>query len=103
MSELNLINVRKKISEGKEVAAAMKEINLLPDMMIQMIRMGEKTGEMEGFLERSANLFEEEAERGLKRMSAAIEPTLVTIISVIVGIILMTVMLPLIQIISTIG
>ncbi|SDZ03924.1 type II secretion system F family protein [Tindallia californiensis] len=94
---------RHKISEGMDIAQAMEEMSLLPKMMIQMIRMGNQTGEMEGFLKRSADLYQQESSRALKKITVAVEPTLVTILSLIVGIILLTVMLPLIQIISTIG
>lgn len=93
----------KEIRDGKGISQSLEEMELLPEMMIRMLRIGEQTGEIEGFLERSAQLYEQEAERALKKMTTAIEPVLVTILSVVVGIILMTVMMPLIQIISTIG
>ena len=66
-----------------------------------MASIGSKTGVLEEVMNKIAGQYEEEIDNRLSRMITAIEPTLVIILSVIVGIILLSVMLPLISVMST--
>ena len=67
----------------------------------KMASIGSKTGVLEEVMNKIAGQYEEEIDNRLSRMITAIEPTLVIILSVIVGIILLSVMLPLISVMST--
>lgn len=98
-----LESCRKAIADGIPVTEAVEKITVLPELLIRMIRMGVQTGQLEDFLARSAVMYRQETDRSLQRLTAVVEPVLVIALSLIIGIILMTVMLPLIQILSTIG
>ncbi|MEN1761228.1 type II secretion system F family protein [Anoxynatronum sibiricum] len=94
---------RKAIEEGTPVAEAFEQVTILPELLIRMVRIGAQTGQMEDFLARSAVMYQQETDRSLQRLTAIVEPALVIVLSLIIGVILMAVMLPLIQILSTIG
>ena len=66
----------------------------------RMAILGAKTGNMENVLEKVATTYQEEADEEINDLIAVVEPTLVIVLSVIVGIILLSVMLPLLNIMS---
>jgi len=91
------------IIKGKSVVDSLKEINIFPNLFIQMIRMGFKSGQIDSMLTKLCDIYKVELERSTERFTSSIEPALVIILSIVVGIILLTVMLPMIQIMSSIG
>ena len=91
------------IEAGKPLAVALDETNLFPKLFIRMITLGDKTGELDRMLDKISSIYDAELSRGLHRMTVSIEPTLVIILSLVVGAILLLVMLPLINIMSSIG
>lgn len=101
--EQQLNKAREEIVSGTEVMDAFDKINVFPPLFLKLMKVGHKTGEMEKTMEKLAGIYEIETERSLNRITSSIEPTLVIILSLVVGIILLTVMIPLINIISNIG
>ncbi len=100
-TELN--QCRNSIESGNSPQEAFHEMTTIPSLMKKMVSLGIQTGELDGFLARSTNVYEKETERSLHRLTSSIEPALVFVLSVIVGIILLAVMFPLVRILSTIG
>jgi len=89
------INVAiRKIEEGKTIAGPLKESNLFPPMMIQMISVGEDSGSLSSLLEKIASFYEEEVSLLTKGLSAIIEPVMLTVVGLIVGIMLIAMYLP---------
>lgn len=91
------------IREGHDVQQALLDTGLFPPIFIKMFNIGFKTGELEKSMEKISDIYENEVERSLSRITSAIEPVLVIILSVVIGVILMAVMLPLINIMASIG
>lgn len=98
-----LMGVNQKIEEGVAFEVALRETELFPELFLKMVTLGIKTGELDQMLEKVSDVYDKELSRTLHRMTVSIEPTLVIILSVIVGAILLLVMLPLINIMSSIG
>ena len=86
-----------------DFAKAIESVGLFPPLFIKMAAIGEKTGNLDLMLEKSAQNFSDEANDTLERLSVMIEPALIIILSIIVTIILLSVILPMINIISNIG
>lgn len=101
--EKSLKEVAQSIQEGNALAAALKNTRLFPELFVKMIELGSKTGSLDSMLDKTAELYERELNRSLHRLTVSIEPTLVIILSLVVGAILLLVMLPLINIMSSIG
>ncbi len=98
-----LESVNEKVEKGVALDVALKETSMFPELFVRMIALGNKTGELDTMLEKIADVYDRELSRSLNRLTVSIEPTLVIILSVIVGAILLLVMLPLINIMSSIG
>lgn len=101
--EEQLRKSNEEILEGKDVMEVFEKLEVFPTLFIKLMKVGHKTGEMENSMEKIAGIYELEVEKSLNRVTSSIEPILVIVLSGIVGIILLTVMVPLINIISNIG
>ncbi|HCO19451.1 MAG TPA: hypothetical protein DIT39_07640 [Tissierellales bacterium] len=98
-----LREVQERLLNGESIPDAMQSAGIFPSLFNQMIRVGVKSGQVDSTLEKLSEIYEVELERSANRLASSIEPTLVIILSVVVGIVLLTVMLPMIQIMSSIG
>ncbi|MBV1756791.1 MAG: type II secretion system F family protein [Dethiosulfatibacter sp.] len=92
-----------RITKGSSLVEALQLTEIFPELFIQMVRIGNNTGQLDTMLVKTTNIYETELDRALDRMTSSIEPTLVIILSIVVAAILLTVMLPMIHIMSSIG
>ena len=92
-----------KIKEGETFYNAILNSSLFPSIYCQMLNIGFKTGSSDLVMEEIAKRTDENATIKIEQLVNKIEPTLVIIMSIIVGLILLSVMLPLTSIMSTIG
>ncbi len=92
-----------KIRAGETPADAFAQLGLYPNLFIRMLRIGHKTGELDQMMAKISDVYDDEVEDSLNLLANAIEPILVITLSAIVAVILLAVMLPLINIMSTIG
>lgn len=88
---------------GESLAAALQAGDLLPPAQSRMLAVGLRSGNAEGIMEDIADRLMEDAENALERAVSRIEPVMVLTGSILVGLILLSVMLPLVDIMSTIG
>lgn len=94
---------RARLDDGFELAAALKETELLPASSCKLLALGIRAGTGDNTLEEIALRLSNEASEALEAKISTVEPALVLITSVLVGAILLTVMLPLINIMKAIG
>jgi type IV pilus assembly protein PilC len=87
-------------AETMDIGKAFSNSGIFGGLYGRMAILGAKTGNMETVLEKVASTYQEEADEEINDLIAVVEPTLVIILSVIVGIILLSVMLPLLNIMS---
>ncbi|NCB92042.1 MAG: type II secretion system F family protein [Clostridia bacterium] len=86
--------------EGKTLAEALGHTGIFPGLYARMVTVGDRTGSLDDVLQKIAAQYEEELDNRLAKMIGVLEPTLVIALSVIVGLILLSVMLPLMGILS---
>ena len=91
------------IENGETFESALSDTKLFPELFIKMVGLGGKTGDLEATLDKISEISDRELNRSLHRITVSIEPTLVIVLSVVVGAILLLVMLPLINIMASIG
>lgn len=91
---------RQSVQEGADFAAALSEAGILTGIYARMIHIGSRTGCADEMFRKIAHQTEEELDGHIRRRIAVLEPTLVAVLSVIVGVILLSVMLPLLGILS---
>ncbi len=92
-----------KLNEGEDLALALKESQMLPPSACRLLQLGLRAGQGDGVMEEISGQLTQEARHALARRTAQVEPTLVLFTSVLVGGILLSVMLPLMHIMSAIG
>ncbi len=94
---------RELLAQGETLAAALGKTELLSNSACRLLVLGMRSGTSDDVMEEIARRMSEEARQDMERLLSRIEPTLVLITSVLVGVILLSVMLPLMNIMSTIG
>jgi len=92
-----------EVREGKTLTEAFAGTGLFPPLFMRLLTVGQNTGHLDEMLDKAANVFDEEVSDALDKVTSAIEPALIIILTVIVGIILLSVMLPMIGIMNAIG
>ena len=98
--EKALGQVRKALEQGKNLADPLKETNVFPGMVTQMIGVGEQTGAMDAMLQKIADFYEEEVDAAVKDLLAAMEPAMIVILGLVVGGIVISMYLPLFSLIG---
>lgn len=91
------------VSENKTLEDAVKETSLLTGMEGRMISVGAKTGVTDQVFEKLAKKYDDNVEESLGNLCAKVEASLVVILALVVGAVLISVMLPLVSVISSIG
>jgi type IV pilus assembly protein PilC len=98
--EKALMHVRKSLEAGKNLADPLKETDVFPGMVTQMIGVGEQTGAMDAMLQKIADFYEEEVDAAVKDLLSALEPAMIVFLGVVVGGIVISMYLPLFTLIG---
>lgn len=96
-------DLKNYIVEGSNFSEALNQAGIFSKLYARMIFIGVKSGNVDMVLEKIASLYEEDTERKLNNFISIIEPTLVISLSLVVGMILLSVILPLLGIMSGLG
>ena len=94
---------RTSIREGDTIGQPLAESRMFPPMVVQMITIGEETGQLDAMLSKVADFYEGEVESMLESLTAALEPVMIVFLGVVVGFIVISMFLPLIAIISSLS
>ncbi len=100
--ERRFLTCRDEIKEGKGISVPMQRLNIFPPLLIHMVSVGESTGELDEMLSRTAGFFDEEVEESIERLTAMVEPAMIIIMAGVVGTVILSVMLPMISVLSVV-
>jgi type IV pilus assembly protein PilC len=98
--ERALQKVRRSLEEGKSLTEPLKDSEVFPGMVTQMIAVGEQTGAMDAMLQKIADFYEEEVDAAVKDLLTALEPIMIVFLGVIVGGVVISMYLPLFSLIG---
>jgi type IV pilus assembly protein PilC len=98
--EQALLRVRKSIEEGRTIVDPLKESGVFPNMVTQMIGVGEATGAMDTMLQKIADFYEDEVDAATKNLLTLLEPMIIAFLGVAVGGIVISLYMPLFGMIS---
>jgi type IV pilus assembly protein PilC len=102
ITEEAILEARKGISEGQMLAEPlMARPKLFPPMVVQMISVGEQTGALEDMLNKIADFYEEEVDIAVASLLSALEPLMITVLGATVGVIVVSMYLPMFKLVST--
>jgi general secretion pathway protein F len=85
------------VGKGQALWAALNESKIFPQLSIQMIQVGEQSGELEKMLNKIADVFEKEVETSILRLTAYLEPVMILVMGCIVGFIVLSICLPIFE------
>ena len=91
-----------EVTDGKTLAQPLAQSKLFPQLMVDLVRIGEETGDVPGALNNLADTYENELKNALRVMSDLIGPVLIIVMSIVVGFLLLSIFLPLFKLISSI-
>jgi type IV pilus assembly protein PilC len=95
-----LMKVRKAIEEGRTIVDPLRECGVFPNMVTQMIGVGEATGAMDSMLQKIADFYEDEVDSATKDMLAMLEPIIIGILGITIGGIVISLYMPLFAMIA---
>jgi type IV pilus assembly protein PilC len=95
-----LLKVRKAIEEGRTIVDPLRECGVFPNMVTQMIGVGEATGAMDSMLQKIADFYEDEVDSATKDMLAMLEPVIIGLLGVMIGGIVISLYMPLFSMIA---
>ena len=98
--ERALQKVRKALEEGKSLTDPLRETDVFPGMVTQMIGVGEQTGAMDAMLQKIADFYEDEVDAAVKDLLTALEPVMIVFLGVVVGGVVISMYLPLFSLIG---
>ena len=90
----DVVVVRKAVIEGKTLTEPLSKIEYFPDMVAQMIKVGEQTGNLDQMLLKIADVFEEQVNVLVNNMTKLIEPIIIVVLGGIVAVIMIAMYLP---------
>jgi type IV pilus assembly protein PilC len=98
-----IMATRKSIEEGKTIAGPLEETDVFPPMVVQMIAVGEQTGALDSMLSKIADFYEDEVDEAVANLMALLEPVMIVFLGVIIGGIVISMYMPMFDLISKIG
>ena len=98
-----IAKTRQQVQDGKTLAQPLAHGKVFPQLMVDLVRIGEETGDVPGALGSLADTYEGELQIGLRAMTNLIEPLLIIVMSVGVGFLLISILLPMFNLISSIS
>src|SRR6202040_3410102 len=98
--ERALQKVRRSLEEGKSLTEPLRDAEVFPGMVTQMIAVGEQTGAMDAMLQKIADFYEEEVDAAVKDLLTALEPIMIVFLGVVVGGVVISMYLPLFSLIG---
>ncbi len=86
-----------EVGKGQALWAALNESQVFPQLPIQMIQVGEQSGQLEGMLTKISDVFEKEAENSIMRLTSYLEPVMILVMGCVVGFIVLSICLPIFE------
>lgn len=98
--ERAILSVRKAVEEGRTLTDPLKESEVFPNMVTQMIAVGEQTGAMDAMLQKIADFYEAEVDAAVKDMLTLLEPIIIAFLGFTVGGVVISMYLPMFELIA---
>ena len=96
-------DIRAKVNQGISLTSSMEATEVFPNMVIQMTMIGEESGSLDDMLNKAAEFYEEDVDTAVSQLSSLMEPIIMVVLGLIVGVILVAMYLPLFNIGNAVG
>jgi type IV pilus assembly protein PilC len=98
-----IVEVRKSVEGGKTIVEPLRESGVFPNMVVQMIGVGEQTGALDAMLNKIGDFYEDEVDAAVAGLVKLLEPVMIFILGVVIGGIVIAMYLPMFTLINKIG
>lgn len=92
-----ILEVRADVSAGGQMFSSMKTTDRFPEMVVQMVAIGEESGSLDDMLARVANIYEQEVDDAVDGLTALLEPLIMAVLGVLIGGLIIAMYLPIFQ------
>lgn len=89
-----VLGIRDEVASGQQLQLSMRSVNLFPNMMVQMVAIGEEAGSLDTMLDKVADFYEEEVDNAVDALSSLLEPLIMAVLGVLVGGLVIAMYLP---------
>ncbi len=89
-----ILSMRDEVATGQQLQVSMRQVGIFPNMVIQMVAIGEESGSLDSMLSKVADFYEEEVDNAVDSLSSLLEPMIMSILGVIVGGLIVAMYLP---------
>lgn len=98
-----IMKTAEKIEQGDTLKTALVSLGLFPGLLLRILAVAETTGHTDAMLDKAADVMEEELDQKLNKLTTVLEPALIIVLSLIIGIVLISVILPVVRIMNAVG
>lgn len=95
--EIAIMTTRDSVKEGERIAGQLKKANIFPPMVVQMVAIGEETGNLDSMLAKIADFYDQEVDNAVKALTSMIEPIIIVVMGVVIGFIVIAMFLPMFE------
>jgi type IV pilus assembly protein PilC len=93
-----ILEIRSEVTSGMQMNLAMRNCSIFPDMVIQMVAIGEESGAVDDMLAKVATVYEQQVDDAVDNLTALIEPMIMAVLGVVIGGLIVAMYLPIFQI-----
>ena len=93
-----ILEIRSEVSSGMQMNLAMRNCNIFPDMVIQMVAIGEESGAVDDMLAKVATVYEQQVDDAVDSLTSLLEPLIMSVLGVVIGGLIIAMYLPIFQI-----
>ena len=98
-----MMDAKDQVMRGMELSRPLKTCGLFPPMVVHMVSIGEETGNIETMLENVANYYEDDVQVATEQVMALMEPMIIVVMAIVVGVLIMAIMQPMLTLYESIG
>jgi type IV pilus assembly protein PilC len=95
--EIAIMTARESVKEGERIATQLRKSNVFPPMVIQMVAIGEETGNLDTMLNKIADFYDQEVDVAVKGLTSMIEPIIIVVMGIVIGFIVIAMFLPMFE------
>ena len=98
-----MMDAKDQVMRGMALSRPLKTCGLFPPMVVHMVSIGEETGNIETMLENVANYYEDDVQVATEQVMALMEPMIIVVMAIVVGVLIMAIMQPMLTLYESIG
>ena len=98
-----ILKIKEDVSSGIQLNYAMKQVDVFPNMVIQMVAIGEESGALDSMLDKSATYYEEQVDNAVDGLTSMMEPVIMSFLGVVIGGLIIAMYLPIFSMGDAIG